>query len=252
MIDLSYQLYSARNHPPLADHLRLLASLGYKHVEGYGGLYADPDPAALRRLLDEAGLTMPTAHIGLDVLRDTGATVGIAEALGVETVFCPHLAPDERDEAEDGWKALADELSALAETYDKAGIGLGYHNHDFEFRPTTAGTMPMELLLKGAPALVWEADIAWIQKGGQDPAVWIDKYADRLSAAHLKDIAAPGEALDEDGWADFGHGVMPWEVLMRQLTTSTACRYFVVEHDKPSDAARFAERSIRALREMGY
>ena len=41
MTDLSYQLYSSRNFPPLADTLSMLSDLGYSQVEGYGGLYDD-------------------------------------------------------------------------------------------------------------------------------------------------------------------------------------------------------------------
>ena len=46
MTDLSYQLYSSRNFPPLADTLSMLADLGYAQVEGYGGLYEDLDGLA--------------------------------------------------------------------------------------------------------------------------------------------------------------------------------------------------------------
>ena len=38
MTELSFQLYSARNVPSLEDFLSTLGSLGYKQVEGYGGL----------------------------------------------------------------------------------------------------------------------------------------------------------------------------------------------------------------------
>ena len=41
MTDFSFQLYSARNFPPLADTLRMLKAAGYTAVEGYGALYAD-------------------------------------------------------------------------------------------------------------------------------------------------------------------------------------------------------------------
>ena len=38
---LGFQLYSARNFPPLEDQLRTLAALGYTDVEPFGPLYAD-------------------------------------------------------------------------------------------------------------------------------------------------------------------------------------------------------------------
>lgn len=252
MTDFSFQLYSARNHPPLADNLKLLASLGYAQVEGFAGLFADIEPAELRRQLDELGLTMPTLHVGLDALQDTDATLALAETMGLEVIYCP-IAPWFRDSRpEQDWRGLAATLAGLAEIYAGAGLGLGWHNHDSEFKRTETGALPLDLILEGAPALQWEADLAWVAVGGGDPSAWVDKYANRLTAVHIKDRARPGEAVDEDGWADVGHGTLDWEKLMAQVTADTTCRYFVLEHDKPSDVARFAERSIKALRDMGY
>ena len=66
----SYQLYSSRNFPPLADTLKMLAALGYDAVEGYGALYADDAPSGrAAESLAASGLTMPTAHFGLDHAR---------------------------------------------------------------------------------------------------------------------------------------------------------------------------------------
>ncbi|HUV32051.1 MAG TPA: sugar phosphate isomerase/epimerase [Devosiaceae bacterium] len=252
MTELSYQLYSARNFPPLSDHLRFLASLGYKQVEGYGGLYAGTDLAALRAELDGRGLSMPTAHVGLPQLEDTEGTRRIAAALGIKVLFCPAVSREERTRGEAGWRALGEKLAGLAAVYAADGVGFGWHNHDFEFTPTESGTVPLDLILAGSPDLQWEADVAWMQVGGQDPDAWIAKYADRLTAVHVKDIAPAVESEHEDGWADVGHGIMPWGALMKTLSTQTACKYFVMEHDNPSDANRFAERSIKALRAMGY
>lgn len=252
MADFSFQLYSARNHPPLAENLRLLASLGYSQVEGYDGVFSTVEPADFRRELDALGMRMPSTHIGLDSLEDTEATRALAETLGVEVIYCPVVAWDQRNQPDAGWRALAEKLARLSEVYASDGLGLGWHNHDFEFKRSETGAVPLDLILEGAPDLQWEADLAWVKRAGEDPEAWLDKYADRLTAVHIKDIARPGEGANEDGWADVGHGTMAWEKLMAEVTGNTACRYFIVEHDKPSDARRFAERSINALRAMGY
>lgn len=248
-MEFSFQLYGARNFPPVIGILPKLKELGYTQVEGYGGLYADvPD---LADALKASGMTMPSGHFGLDDLRDTSTTMKLAEKLGVKLVLCPAVPGSERVKPDSGWKELADELAGLAEIYNKAGFEFGWHNHDFEFAPTETGKMPIELLLDGAPNIVWQSDIAWVVKGGQDPLKWIDRYADRIAAVHLKDIAAEGECLDEDGWADVGHGTMDWPALMQAILTKTKCKYFVVEHDNPKDAARSAARSIEAARKLG-
>ena len=61
-----------------------------------------------------------------------------------------------------------------------------------------------------------------------------------------KDLAPAGENANEDGWADVGHGTLDWNQLARDAKARTRARYYVMEHDKPSDAIRFARRSIAA------
>ena len=107
--------------------------------------------------------------------------------------------------------------------------------------------MPQDLIFEGGPDLEWEIDVAWVVRGGADPAAWITKYAPRITAAHLKDIALAGQNANEDGWADLGEGVVDWTGLMPLLRT-TPCQIFILEHDNPSDHARFARRSLLAAK----
>lgn len=248
-MEFSFQLYGARNFPPVLDILPTLKSLGYTQVEGYGPLYAaEPD---LAQKLNDAGLTMPTGHFGLDDLMDTDAAMKRASDLGVKMMFCPAVPQDQRSQGDDGWKALGETLAKLGETFNAGGFQFGWHNHAFEFEPTSSGAMPLDLIFASAPNIVWQHDIAWTTRGGQDAIKWIDKYADRVVAVHVKDIAPEGECLDEDGWADVGHGTMDWQALFDAIKAKTDCKYFVMEHDNPNDVARFAKRSIEAARKFG-
>ena len=95
------------------------------------------------------------------------------------------------------------------------GIHLGYHNHNWELQPKDGATTALELLFaeaEGSP-LTWQADVAWLVRGGAEPETWLRRYSDRLVSAHVKDIAPPGTKLDEDGWADVGAGVLDWQNL---------------------------------------
>jgi hypothetical protein len=98
------------------------------------------------------------------------------------------------------------ELGTLATRFADAGIQLGYHNHNWELKPEDGGTTALELVFakaEGSP-LTWQADVAWLVRGGAEPDMWLWRYRDRLVSAHVKDIAPAGEKLDEDGWADVG------------------------------------------------
>ncbi|TIX36617.1 MAG: sugar phosphate isomerase/epimerase, partial [Mesorhizobium sp.] len=93
-----------------------------------------------------------------------------------------------------------------------------------------------------------EMDVAWVVRGGADPLPWIEKHGKRISAVHVKDIAKPGEGLDEDGWSDVGHGTMDWAGLIKTLRAKSAAKYFVMEQDNPNDIERFARRSIASVK----
>ncbi|KNY18028.1 xylose isomerase [Shinella sp. SUS2] len=251
MQTVSFQLYSARDFQPFSAVFRILAEAGYKQVEGYGALYAALDDAAILAVkadLDANGLTMPTAHFSLDMLESEPERVlAICRTLGIVAVYCPYLLPEDRPTDAAGWRAFGERLQKAGEPICKDGLTFGWHNHDFEFFTLSDGAVPLDHLFAGGPDLAWEADIAWIIRGGADPFAWIREYGDRITAVHVKDIAPKGENADEDGWADVGHGIVPWADLAKALAGSPV-RHFIVEHDNPKDIARLAMRSIATIK----
>jgi sugar phosphate isomerase/epimerase len=251
MTDFSYQLYSSRNYGPLGDTLNMLAGLGYAQVEGYGGLYANLEKLdELKGQLAETGLKMTSGHVGIDMLeKESDRVLEIAKALNMQAIFCPAVGPDERVKSLNGWKEFGQRLAAAAKPYVDAGLEFGWHNHHFEFVTLEDGSVPMTHILEQGPDLSWEMDVAWVVKGNHDPLEWMAKYGDRITAAHVKDIAPEGECTDEDGWADVGHGTLDWKGLMAALRKTNA-KLFVMEHDNPSDDKRFATRSIATAKTL--
>lgn len=248
MSSISFQLYSARNFPPLDNTFALLARLGYRNVEGFGGLFSDP--AALRAQLDAHGLEMPTSHFSLEQLQDRKKMLATASTVGVKTLFCPAINREKWDQPEADWVSLTNELAELGKFYKGEGFGFGWHNHHFEFWPTASGRLPMDIILEGAPDIDWQMDVAWVARGGQDPLKWIEAHGDRVTAVHVKDIAPEGEAQDEDGWADVGHGTLDWGALYAAIKASTRATHFVMEHDNPNDLERFASRSFASVSQL--
>jgi sugar phosphate isomerase/epimerase len=238
---LSIQLYSARSIAPLEAQFALVASLGYTMVEPWGGLFNEPD--MLKRLLDLHSVTAPSAHVGLDRLRaDAAATAKLCKGLGIETIFAPAPPPGEREGGEEEWRSIGRELNEIDKVVTGEGLRFGWHNHHWEYGKTDGGKTFLECLFEEAPGLVWQADLAWIVRGGGDPVAEIEKHAQRLVACHIKDLAPSGECADEDGWADPGHGIMDWPTL-RAAMRAAGVSLFVAEHDKPNDVARFARRA---------
>jgi sugar phosphate isomerase/epimerase len=246
---LSFQLYSARNFPPLEAQLATLAALGYRQVEPYGGLYAalDDFAAALKR----HGLTAPSGHFDLDLLEgDFERALKIARTLGVRLVVAPYLPPPQRPVDSAGWRTFGARLAALAEKFDAEGLGFGWHNHDFEMRALPDGTRPIDHILSASDKIQWQADVAWIARAGEDPLAWLARRRSRIGALHMKDLAKAGAKKDEEGWADPGAGILDLKAIAAAGIAAGA-KIFVVEHDAPSDYKRFASAAIAAARKWG-
>ncbi|MCK0096110.1 sugar phosphate isomerase/epimerase [Yoonia sp. F2084L] len=245
---ISYQLYCSRNHPPLSETLQMLAKAGYREVEGYGGLLDDVE--ALRVGLDANGLRMTSCHIGLDMIEtDPAGTLAIIRKLGIEKVFAPYIAADVRPTDTAGWVAFGQRLATAGKPLEDAGLQFGWHNHDFELAATPEGDFPLDLIVAASDTMMLELDLGWVRVAGHDPVAWISKYAKRLAAVHIKDIAPDGECANEDGWADVGHGIMDWAAIHSALQAAGVDHY-VAEHDNPSDDARFATRSIASIQKF--
>lgn len=191
---------------------------------------------------------MPTSHIALDALEsDPALMLKAAKLLGWKRAYVPWIHPDQRPTDAAGWRALGARLQKAGAPLRDAGIGFGWHNHDFEFIPQADGSIPQTALMEGGPDLEWEIDLAWVVRGKSDPMAWIQAYKGRITAAHVKDIAPAGTATEEDGWADVGHGTLPLGTWIAALKANGA-QYFVNEHDNPKDDKRFATRALASAK----
>ena len=126
-------------------------------------------------------------------------------------VSCRRRSPDGCCRLESLWGRL----EKAGKPFRDAGLDFGWHNHDFEFVALSDGSIPQDHIFAGGPNLSWEADIAWVIRGGADPFAYIEKYGNRITAVHVKDIAKAGENADQDGWADVGHGTVEWARLFK-------------------------------------
>lgn len=249
MANFSYQLYSSRNFPPLANTLQMLNRAGYAEVEGYDELFSSSlDIGAFRALLDSLNLRMTTAHFNLDLVRtNPKRVVEIAKSLDILGIYIPYLEKEARPDDAASWFKFGAHLAEIGKPLLDAGLIFGWHNHEFEFVDIGSSDLPMHLILEASDDLSLEFDVAWAVVAGVDPLQWIEHYGDRITAAHIKDIAKNGDCIDEDGWADIGYGILDWPLLYSSLNKA-GTRYFIMEHDNPNDDKRFAQRSLAIAR----
>ncbi len=239
---ISYQLYNSRKWP-LDEVMTMLVEVGFTEVEGYGALFQNP--SSLITALDATNLRMTTGHFGLEPLEsDPSAAIKLAKRLGIEAIFVPHLDVHNRPLDVAGWEAFATRLVEAGKPIQDAGLAYGWHNHAFELAELSVGLTPLDVIANSSPDMKLELDLGWVIRAGTDPAEAIQKYSGQIISAHIKDLAPAGENLDEDGWADVGHGIVNWAPLHSALQNAGVDRY-IIEHDNPNDHRRFATQSFK-------
>ena len=154
--------------------------------------YYGHTPAELRTLLDDLGLTAPSAHIALGTVKENlDGAIEAAHAVGHRYLVCPFLPPEARQSLDD-YKRLAETFNEAGQRCREAELRFAYHNHCLEFGEL-GGRLPYDVLLEATdPDLVqMELDLFWITVAGFDPVDYFERYPGRFPLVHVKDLAEP-------------------------------------------------------------
>ncbi|MFP5263549.1 MAG: sugar phosphate isomerase/epimerase family protein [Blastocatellia bacterium] len=242
------QLYTVRKEleKDFEGTLGKVAAIGYKEVEFAG--YFNHDPGQVKAILNRNGLAAPSAHVTLKAIKeDFGRAVETAKAIGHRYLILAYLSAEERTSLDD-YKRLADALNRAGEDCKKAGLQLGYHNHDFEFQ-AMRGEVPYDLLLRDTdPALVkMELDLYWITKAGQQPEKYFGQYPGRFELFHVKDM----DNTPRRFFTEVGRGVIDFKRIFAHSEQAGVKHYFVEQDETPGspyDSIRVSFDYLRRLR----
>ena len=233
------QLYTIRSEmqKDVPGSLKRVAQIGYKEVEFAG--YFGHTPADIRRLVADTGMTAPSSHVQLAMLRSNAAqTIADATAAGHQFLVLAWIPPEERTTVE-MWKGHAALLNAFGAKCRQAGLRLAYHNHDFEFAPV-GGVLPYDVLVQNTdPALVaFELDMYWAKKGGQDLDALLAKHQGRIVMVHVKDMLPNGEMTD------VGLGTVDFRRILAAPAAMLIEHYFV-ENDDTKNSVRIRGHQLQ-------
>lgn len=183
---IALQVYSVRDAAAedFAETMRRVKEMGYDGVE-LAGLYDMGSAVACKKVLDQVGLELVSAHVGFEFLEDDAALDDYA-ATGMKFIAIPWM-PAPKDAAELD-TAIA-RIRNVAERCKARGMQLLYHNHDFEFAKID-GRYILEHYYCEIPAdlLQTELDTCWVNVGGEEPSAYVRKYSGRAPVLHLKDF----------------------------------------------------------------
>jgi sugar phosphate isomerase/epimerase len=188
--------------------LRQVAAVGYKEVEL--SPLSKISSRDLRKALDDCGLKNPSGHYMLpDLQSKLQQNIDAAKELGQEymIVTVPWVADPSRFKSDpadgqfgfflaiirgltlDDWKWNAEQFNKVGEQVKTAGLQLGYHNHNFEFKSYGSVTGYDEFVRLTEPNLVkLEMDCGWVTVAGKEPVAYLKKYPDRYRLLHIKDF----------------------------------------------------------------
>lgn len=239
-LPVAVQMYTLRDYGTTEEQFQFAADSGFRYVETVGTHDLSADE--MNALLEETGLQVVSTHVDLGTLRsDLQGVISFNEAVGNRNVVMPYLSEDDRPTSARGWAELGTELGEIGAQLQEAGMQLAYHNHDFEMEEVDGALVIDHLLNAADPAnLMWQADVAWIDRGGQDPAELLSAHAGRVVSVHAKDNYPEGEGEDEGGFATVGGGRLDWGAVL-PAAAEAGVQYYIVEHDSPTDYGTIAD-----------
>ncbi|MBI4553546.1 MAG: sugar phosphate isomerase/epimerase [Candidatus Latescibacteria bacterium] len=185
-------IYGQRQQTDLDGVLGECQAAGYVGVEG-GNLSRFYEPAQIKELFARHGLLCAGVHVGYgDTADETKLRDNLAftKTMGARYLICSGVADSK---ALAGYDQSVEAFNRAGALCQSDGVTFCYHNHAFEFEPLEGGIKGIHRLAERTdPAVVkFNIDVYWVAVGGEDPAAFVRKYANRAGYFHFKD-GAPG------------------------------------------------------------
>ena len=236
-IPVGIEMYSVRNElakDPMGT-VRAVAAAGYQGLEFYAPYFEWTVEQAkdMRKLLDELKIRCFSTHNDsgyfssnkLQHARDLNLILGSKYMVMASSHEGAGLA---------AWRKVADILNEASEKLANDHLGVGYHNHQIEWKPVE-GARPMEVLAKNTkPSVMLQLDIGTCIEAGSDPVAWIKQNPGRIRSMHCKEWSPDA---DKGYKVLFGEGVAPWKQLFAAAENGGGIEYYLVEQE----GSRFSE-----------
>ncbi len=248
---VSIQLYSLREEAKtdFPGVLKKVAEMGYAGVET-GGLHG-MSPAEVKKVCDDLGLKVSSAHGPLPSKENVNEVVDCAKTMG----FTRHISGfgGQDLDTEEKCVAAAAKAQEAAEVLKGTGITFGLHNHWWEFDKDLGGKTPHQILMEKAPGVFAQVDTYWVQVGGGDAAEVVKGLGPRAPLLHIKDgpLDIDGSLARDVAMTAIGAGKMDWKAVIGAAWEST--EWLVVELDRcDTDMTEAVQESLRYLVDNGF
>lgn len=247
--------------PSAAQVLDAVQAAGYQGIDlgplGYLGLGAE-----LKAALGSRGLQLTGGYVEIDVRSAETAAPGFSElervcdqfdavAGEVAREFLPRptvaLIGAATADADSCWQRILHTVGELTERCAKRGYEACLHN---EVGTLIAGQDSVLRLLESTPVALC-LDTGHLIAAGGDPVVILERWPDRVSHVHLKDVRLPAsrqrietamQAWESDAFCALGTGEGRIDEVLTTLRANGYSGWMVVEQDVlPREAAAYRQ-----------
>jgi sugar phosphate isomerase/epimerase len=222
----------------LAGLCKDMAALGIGVVElcspGYGEFAGLADAKETRRIIEDHGLTCPSAHFTLRELRNTqGQAIAWAKELGMTQMGTASLSGHTENgvAAMDVVKRAAEEYNRIGEAAARAGIQQFLHDENFEMA-RVEGRLVYEVLVELLdPKLVKMQFQMSAMPAVGDPVMYFTKYPGRFLSMHLQGVnlkpSAESAGAGRGAQSAVGKDSVDWSKVFGAARTGGVKNYFV-------------------------
>ncbi len=242
---IALQLYSLREAAAIDFEatVRKVADIGYAGVEPAG--FPGTTVEAGKRLFDDLGLQVCSAHLPLPVGATKQESLETAAALGVSRVVAGQ-GPDQFT-TRDQIKASCDKFNEASANCAEKGLAFAIHNHWWEFLEVDGELVYQQMLKHLSAAVLFEVDAYWVQTAGPDPAEVIAQLGPRAPLIHLKD----GPCTRKDDMQALGEGSTDFPAII--AAGGSNVDWWIVELDRcATDMVEAVEKSYTFLTQKGF
>ena len=230
-IPVGLELYSVRDELKKDPEgtVRAVAKMGYQDVEFYAPYFewSEAQARQMRKVLDELGIHCYSTHNDEDFFSDSKIQKArdLNKILGSRYMV---LAWSDPKPNLDAWKKVAESLNNSAEKLAPAGLKVGYHNHDAEWKPLE-GKRPIEVIASNTkPSVMLQLDVGTCLEAGADPVAWIKANPGRIRSIHCKDWSPDPNV----GYKTlFGEGKADWKGIFRAAENGGGVEFYLVEQE---------------------
>lgn len=257
MKEFGLQIYSVRDKMDTAENIcatfQKLRAMGYTQFQTAGTPAVSYEEYG--RMATEAGLKIVGTHDDFQLMcEDFDQALANHKALDTKLMGVGGYRPEQLEDVA-AWEAFIEKANGVAAKCAAHGMKFTYHNHSHEFVKLENGKTPMQMLVEGLDPVntSFVLDTFWVQHGGGDVRLWIEKLAGRIDILHLKDMKRL-PVFDQDRgyqmFAEIGNGNMEWPAIL-ETAEKAGVKYYVVEQDTcPGDSLESMKISADYLKTL--